>query len=186
MVVNLVLEFEYVGGVDVEFVNCFCVGGKCGEVFCYVFVVVCGCQELVVCVVGVGYGFLGSESFGCYQEQSCFWIYVFQYFGDMGVIDVRDKVYVEVVFIWMQCFGYYERIEVGVVDIDVNYVGDWFVGVVFLVIGDNCFGEGFYFFQYSVYFWYYIFVINYNWCIVVVMQCDVQYCVVFGVVDFFI
>lgn len=63
MIIDLVLEFEYIGCVDIKFVDCFGVGGECSKVFCYVFFIVCSFQELVVCVVGVGYGFLGGESF---------------------------------------------------------------------------------------------------------------------------
>ncbi len=54
-------------------------------------------EEPVARAVGVGHGFLGSESLGRHQEQSRFRIHVLQHFGDMGAIDVRDKVHVEVV-----------------------------------------------------------------------------------------
>lgn len=139
MVVNLVLEFEYVGSINIKFVNGFGIGGECSEVFCNVFFIICCFQELVMCVMGVGYGFLSGEGFRCYQEQCGFWVYFFQYFSDVSFIDVRNKVYVQVVFVWMQCFGYYVWVEVRIVDFDVYYVSDCFVGIIFLFIGNNCF-----------------------------------------------
>lgn len=66
MVVNLVLEFEYVGSINIKFVNGFGIGGKCYKVFCNVFFIICCFQELVMCVMGVGYSFLSGEGFRCY------------------------------------------------------------------------------------------------------------------------
>lgn len=39
----------------------------------------------------------------------------------------------------MQSFGYYVWVEVRIVDFDVYYVSDCFVGIIFLFIGNNCF-----------------------------------------------
>ena len=180
---NPVPEFEHVGGVDAELANRFRVGGKRGEVFRHVLVVARGCQEPVARAVGVGHGFLGSESLGRHQEQSRFRIHVLQHFGDMGAIDVRDKVHVEVVFIRTQRLGHHERTEVGAADTDVNHVGDRFAGVAFPATGDNRFGEGFHLLQHSVHFRHHIFAINHNRRIAAVTQRDVQYRAVFGAVD---
>lgn len=123
---NPVPELEHVRGVDTELANRFTVGGQRCEVFRHVLVVTCGFQEPVARAVGVGHGFLGGEGFRGHQEQCSFRVHVLQHFGDVGTIDVGDKVHVEMIFVWTQRFGHHERAEVRTADTDVHHVGDGF------------------------------------------------------------
>ena len=182
---NPVPEFEHVGGVDAELANRFRVGGERREVFSHVLVVARGRQEPVARAVGVGHGLLGGEGFGRDQEQGGFRIDALQHFGNVGAIDVGDKVHVEVVFIRTQRFGDHERTEVGAADTNVDHVGDRFAGVAFPATGDNRFREGFHLLQHSVHFRHHIFAINHNRRVAAVAQRDVEYRAIFGAVDLF-
>lgn len=46
--------------------------------------------------MGVGHGFLSGEGFRCYQNSVVSGL-LFQHFRDVGAIDVRHKVHVQVV-----------------------------------------------------------------------------------------
>lgn len=90
-------EFEHVRGVDTELADGFTVGGQRSEVFRHVLVVARGFQEPVARAVGVGHGFLSGEGFRRNREQGGFRVHVLQHFGDVGTIDVRHKVHIQVV-----------------------------------------------------------------------------------------
>ncbi|MNL44867.1 hypothetical protein D3C87_1674690 [compost metagenome] len=107
--------------------------------FCHVLLITRRAQEPVTRAVGVGHGFLGGEGFGRHQEQGGFWIDVFQHFGDVGAIDVRDKVHIEVRFVRTQRFGHHERAEVRATDTDVHHVGNRFAGIAFPAPGNDFF-----------------------------------------------
>ncbi len=176
-------ELEHVCSINTELTDRFTVGGQSREVLRHVLVVARGFQEPVARAVGVGHGFLGGEGFRRHQEQGGFRVHVLQHFGDVGTIDVRDKVHVEVVFVWTQRFGHHERAEIRAADTDVNHVGDRFAGVAFPASGDDRFREGFHLFQHRVHFRHHIFAINDDWRIATVTQCHVQHGTVFGAVD---
>ena len=128
---NPVPELEHVRRVDTKLANRFAVGGERGKVFCHVFVIARGFQEPVARAVGVGHGFLSGEGFRRYQEQCGFRVYFLEHFGDVGTIDVRNEVHVQMVFVRAQRFGHHERAEVGTADTDVHHVSNRFAGVAF-------------------------------------------------------
>ena len=176
-------ELEHIRGINAELADRFTVGRQRREVFRHVLVVARGFQEPVARAVGVGHGFLSGEGFGRNQEQGGFRVHVLQHFGDVGAIDVRHKVHIEVVFIRAQRFGHHERAEVRTADTDVHHVGNRFAGVAFPATGDDRFGEGFHLFQHRVHFRHDVFAVNDNWGIATVTQGHVQHCTVFGAVD---
>ncbi|MNS94121.1 hypothetical protein D3C72_1283270 [compost metagenome] len=133
--------------------------------------------------MGVGHGFLRGEGFRRNQEQGGFWIHFFQHFGDVGTIDVRDEVHVQMVFVRAQRFGHHEGAEVRAADTDVDHVGDRFAGVAFPAAGDNGFREGFHLLKHGVHFRHHIFAVDDNRSIATVTQRDMQHSAVFGAVD---
>ena len=124
-------ELEHVGGVDPKLTHRFRIGGKRRKVFRDVFFIIRGAQEPVARAVGVGHGFLRCEGFRRHQEQGGFRVYFLQHFGDVGAIDVRHKVHIQMVFVRAQRFSHHERPQVGTTDTDVDHVSDRFTGVTF-------------------------------------------------------
>ena len=135
--------------------------------------------------MGVGHGFLGGEGFRRDQEQGGFRVHRFQHFGDMGAIDVRYKVHIEVVFIRTQRFGHHERAEVRTADTDIHYVSNRFTGIAFPATGDDRFREMLHLFENSINFRHHIFAINNNRSIATVAQSNVQNSAIFSAVDLF-
>ncbi|GCX83613.1 hypothetical protein HmCmsJML084_02633 [Escherichia coli] len=148
-----------------------------------VLLITCRFQEPVTRAMGVGHGFLSGEGFRGYQEQRGFRVYFFQHFRDVSPIDVRNKVHVQVVFVWTQCFSHHVRAEVRTADPDVHYVSDCFAGISFPLTGNNRFREGFHLLQHCVDFRHYVFAINQNRGIATVTQRYVQHGTVFSAVD---
>ena len=142
-----------------------------------------GRQEPVARAVGVGHGFLSSKGFRRDQEQGGFRVHRFQYFGDVGTIDVRNKMHIQVIFIRAQRFGHHERTQIGAADTDVDDVGNRFTGVAFPAAGDNGFGEGFHLLKHGVHFRHHVFAINQNRSIAAVTQRNVQHRAVFRAVN---
>ncbi|MNZ57866.1 hypothetical protein D3C78_758570 [compost metagenome] len=136
---NPVPEFKHVSGVDAELTYGFAIGGQRREVFRHVFVITRRCQEPVARAVGVGHGLLRGEGFRRHQEQRGFWIHFLQHFGDVGAIDVRHKVHVQMIFVRTQRFGHHERAEVRATDTDVHHVGNRFAGIAFPAPGNDFF-----------------------------------------------
>ena len=180
---NPVPELKHIGGINTEFTYRFTVGGERGEVFRYVFLIASGRQEPVARAVGVGHGFLGGKGFRRHQEQRGFRVHRFQHFGDMGTIDVRNKVHIQVIFVRTQRFGHHERAKIGAADTDVHDVGNRFTGVAFPATGDNSFREGFHLLKHGVHFRHHIFAINQNRSIAAVTQRNVQHRAIFRAVN---
>ncbi|CCK16170.1 hypothetical protein BN136_2180 [Cronobacter universalis NCTC 9529] len=176
-------ELKHVRGIDAEIADRFRVGGERREVLRHMLFVTGGFQEPVARAVGVGHGFLSGEGFGRHQEQGAFRVHLFQHFGDVGAIDVGDKVHVEVIFVRAQGFGHHERAEVRAADTDVHHVSDRLAGIAFPFAGDNGFGEFFHLLQHGVHFRHHIFAVHQDRRIAAVAQRDVQHGAVFGAVD---
>lgn len=145
---------------------------------CYGVFVVCDGEQLGMGGVGVGQCFLCCESFVGDDEQGCLWIEMGKEWSDVGVIDVGDEMDIDV---WLllggQCLGCYVWVEIGVVDVDIDDIGDVFIGEVLLVVIVDVFVKFLYVFEYGLYF---------GWCLSVGMQCYVVDSVVFGVINCFV
>ena len=152
--------------------------------FRYVFLIAGSAQEPVARAVGVGHGFLGGEGFGGYQEQGGFRVQWLQRFGNMGAVDVGNKMHIQVVFVRAQRLGRHIRAEIRTADTDVHHVGNGLAGVTFPVTANHAVAELFHFGQHRVHFRHYVFAVHDNRAVAAVAQGYVQHRTVFGTVNF--
>ncbi|KAH3666176.1 hypothetical protein OGAPHI_004365 [Ogataea philodendri] len=90
---NPVLETKHVLGVDTELGDLRSVGTESDEVLSNVCLVLGPLQEPVLGGVCVGTSFSSGESFGSNQEQGGLCVTLLQSLGNMGTIDVGNKVH---------------------------------------------------------------------------------------------
>ncbi len=176
-------ELKHVGGVDTELGHGLTVGGEGCEVLGNVGLVTGMPQEPVAGAQCVGHGLLSGEGLGGHQEQGGFRIDLLQGLGDVGAVDVGDKVHLQVILVGAQGFGDHDGTEIGTADADVDHMLDRLAGVTFPLAGDDLLAEALHLGQYGVHFRHHVLAVHLDRAVGAVAQGHVQHGAPFGHVD---
>jgi hypothetical protein len=107
---NPIRKTEHVLLVNAEFGHFRLVGGESNKVLGDVSIFFRSLEEPLLGGIGIGGGLGGCKGLGCDEEQCGLGIRVLQRFGNVGSINVGNKVELEVaISVWLQCFRDHDR-----------------------------------------------------------------------------
>lgn len=121
---------EHVLRGDAEFSDSFGIGAQCDKVSRDVNLVLSSREEPVSGTRGVGDGLLGSECLTSNDEQSGLGIAQTERLGEVGTVNVRDKVGSEIALgVCLQSFGDHDGTQIGTTDTNVDDGVDRLAGI---------------------------------------------------------